>query len=427
LRIQNSAFSVQPSVSAIQHSAFSIQPSDSWPTYRHDAERSGRTGSAVPVDLRRRWQVELGGRITSPTVADGRVFVAIPDEHRVEAIDADSPRRAWWFTAGARVDSPPTVHEGRAVFGCRDGCVYSVRTSDGALAWRFRAARRLRHIVADGQIESASPVHGSVLVRGGVAYVTAGGSSYTDGGIDLYRLELDGGKPLSKTTIYSPDPQTGRQPKQSAPSRMPGARSDILASDEDYVYLRDMVFDLHGAEQPDGNPHLFTLTDFLDDSWPHRSYWIFGRECSVATGCSGRDRNLIYGRLLVFDESAIYGYGRKTVHWSNQLQDGPYRLFSVKREDGTARWEKRVPLYVRAMLLADRVLFMAGVPVEARLWPGANEENREGLLMAVSASDGNVLAEHRLDCPPTFDGMAAANGRLYISLEDGRLVCMGGE
>ena len=56
-------------------------------------------------------------------------------------LDADSGRPLWDFTAGARVDSPPTLHGNRVLFGCRDGYVYSLRASDGALAWRLRAAR----------------------------------------------------------------------------------------------------------------------------------------------------------------------------------------------------------------------------------------------------------------------------------------------
>ena len=48
------------------------------------------------------------------------------------------------------------------------------------------------------------------------------------------------------------------------------------------------------------------------------------------------------------------------------------------------------------------------------------------MLMAVSASDGAELARYELDSPPVFDGMAAANGRLYLSLENGRLLCMAG-
>ena len=399
-------------------------PSSDWPTYRHDAARSGCTPSPVPAALRRRWQAAVGAKLSSPTVAEGKVFVASVDEHRVWAVDADSGQPAWHFTAGARVDSPPTVYRGRAIFGCRDGCVYSVRASDGALAWRLRAARHQRHITACGQLESASPVFGSLLVQDGAAYCTAGRSSYLDGGIDLCRVQPETGEILSRTPIYSPDPETGKQPQQFGPNAMPGALADILAGDGQHVYLRDMVFDKHCGGQTKGNPHLLTLTGFLDDSWPHRSYWIFGTHCSLSTGCSGRDRNLVYGRLLVFDRSTVYGYGRRAVHWSNQLQDGPYRLFATSRGEAKEQWARPATVRVRAMVLAGKVLLVAGPRADA----GDGAQGRDGgppaLLVAVSASDGTELAQHRLDAPPVFDGMAVAGGRLYIALENGQLVCM---
>jgi len=405
----------------------SAMANDEWPTYRHDAQRSGFTRCSVPAGLRRMWQVDVGGELTSPTVAGGKVFVSSVEEHRVCAIDADSGRSIWDFTAGARVDSPPTLYANRAIFGCRDGYVYSLRTSDGTLAWRLQAARTERRITACGQLESASPVHGSVLVQDGAAYFTAGRSSYLDGGIDFYRLEAQTGKTLSITRIYSPDSETGKQPEQYGPAYMPGALGEILTSDDQYVYLRDMVLDKRGGSQPKGNPHLLTLTGFLDDSWAHRSYWIFGTHCSVATGCSRRDRNLVSGRLLVFDRANIYGYGRKTYHWSNQLQDGAYRLFGVKRGDGTAQWAKPVPVRVLAMVLADKVLFVAGLPAETGNGPEGRDKNQEALLMAISATDGTELARYRLDSAPVFDGMAVANGRLYLSLENGQVLCMAGQ
>jgi len=49
------------------------------------------------------------------------------------------------------------------------------------------------------------------------------------------------------------------------------------------------------------------------------------------------------------------------------------------------------------------------------------------LLIVISASDGTELAQYQLDSAPVFDGMAAANGRLYLSLEGGRLLCMAGQ
>jgi hypothetical protein len=55
-------------------------------------------------------------------------------------------------------------------------------------------------------------------------------------------------------------------------------------------------------------------------------------------------------------------------------------------------------------------------------------EGRKGaVLCAVDKASGTQLAKAQLPSSPVFDGMAAANGRLYISLKDGRVMCMSGE
>ena len=79
------------------------------------------------------------------------------------------------------------------------------------------------------------------------------------------------------------------------------------------------------------------------------------------------------------------------------------------------------------MVLADKVLFVAGLPAEADNGPEGRDENQEALLMAISATDGTELARYRLDSAPVFDGMAAANGRLYLSLKNGQVLCMAGQ
>ena len=94
------------------------------------------------------------------------------------------------------------------------------------------------------------------------------------------------------------------------------------------------------------------------------------------------------------------------------------------------------------MVGADNTLFIAGPPdlvdetklhgkflepdVEAALkkQQAALDGKNGALLWAVSAKDGKRLAQYRLKSIPVFDGMIAANGRLYISLETGELVCM---
>ena len=53
----------------------------------------------------------------------------------------------------------------------------------------------------------------------------------------------------------------------------------------------------------------------------------------------------------------------------------------------------------------------------------AFDGKRGGLLWAVSADDGNKLAEYELESAPVFDGMAVAGGRMFMTTMDGRVAC----
>ena len=119
-----------------------------WPAYRHDSLRSGDAQTEVPATLKVLWQSAVGKKLSAPVVADGRVFVALIDEHHVAALDADDGHKIWESAAGARVDSPPTCYRGMVIFGSNDGWVYCLRATDGVLVWRFAAAPQDRRIGA---------------------------------------------------------------------------------------------------------------------------------------------------------------------------------------------------------------------------------------------------------------------------------------
>jgi len=90
-------------------------------------------------------------------------------------------------------------------------------------------------------------------------------------------------------------------------------------------------------------------------------------------------------------------------------------------------WSSPIPLTGKAMALAGAVLFVAGTPVafpEDDL-AKAYEGRMGGVLWAASASTGEKLADYTLDAPPAWDGLAAAQGMLLLSLADGRVVCLG--
>jgi hypothetical protein len=48
-------------------------------------------------------------------------------------------------------------------------------------------------------------------------------------------------------------------------------------------------------------------------------------------------------------------------------------------------------------------------------------------LCAVSALNGERLSKYELETVPVWDGMAAANGRLYIALANGDVLCLEGK
>ncbi|MFQ6132416.1 MAG: PQQ-binding-like beta-propeller repeat protein, partial [Armatimonadota bacterium] len=433
-----------------------------WPTYRHDAMRSGMTKAHIPARLKPAWQTDVGGRLSGVVVAGGKAFVASVDDHTVHALDATDGSGLWHYTAGGRVDSPPTVYRGLVLFGSADGWVYALRASDGRLAWRFRGAPEDRRAFVNGQLESVWPIHGSVLVKDGQLIVAAGRSSYLDGGIRLCRLEPESGRLISATVIYSPDPETGKQPAEGG-KEMRGVLSDVLSSDGSDVYMRHAKLDLETGSETGTGVHLFTPTGFLDDTWWHRSYWVLHDEFRSHWSGWWQIGNLVpSGRILSFDQSSVYGYGRDQYVRGNtgQWRGGEkYQLFAydrtrqaesaqTTRRGGPAPpleylWTSQVPLFVTAMVVADDAMFIAGPPDVFRARGPEGEdalllENPEqslrawrgkagGVLWAVSTADGGKLGEIRLESPPVFDGMSAANGRLYLATRDGKVLCFVGE
>ncbi|NQT13796.1 MAG: PQQ-binding-like beta-propeller repeat protein, partial [Planctomycetes bacterium] len=438
---------------------------DDWSTYRHDRTRSGRTETAVSTELQPAWETELGGELTSVVVAEGKLLVARIDTHTVHALAADDGRTIWSYTAGGRVDSPPTIFEGHVLFGSADGWVYCLRAADGALAWRFQAAPMDRRIVAYGQLESVWPVHGSVLVDSGTVYCTAGRSSYLDGGIRLCRLDAKTGKKLSETVVDHRDPETGYQRKGVVRGTdMPGMLPDVVSSDGTSVYVRHTRFDMEGQPQEPDVRHLFSPAGFLDDTWWHRTYWLVGTKMGNNYGGWPRSGNVApAGRLLVMDESTVYGFGRNQYihHGAHVGIDGAtvfhfradrdaqrrfthYQAFAISRDTPPPapaqagakgrrqparpkqyRWTEKLPVLARAMVLTPNALFVAGPPDPfATDDPaGALAGKQGGAILAVSTSDGSQLAEQRLKSPPVWDGMAAVGGRLYLATVDGKVAC----
>ena len=460
------------------------QAAADWPTHRGNPMRSGVAPSPVPPKLKPAWAADIGGTITQPVIADGTLLVASVDTHTVHALDAGTGKRLWTYTVGGRVDSSPTVHEGLALFGSADGWVYCLRLSDGELAWRRRAAPEDLKTVALDQVESLWPVHGNVLVHAGVAYFAAGRSSWLDDGIVLYGLEPATGKVLHRSKVRSAHPKyeegkdetaarfarkfvqnatdykTFKAPDRSdAFSIGEGGTTDVLVSDGESVFMRHLRFDPKLEKQNRMMPHLFSTSGLLDGAENHRSHWVYGTGDFSRVGVAyswiafrpgnfGSQLSVPYGLMLAFDGETVWGVRRAHLMRWPLKEAGRYTLFAEKRPKPSPgethlpdfrkpaakgvmpfQWTAALAMRPRAMLKAGDLLLLGGVPgrsgpPDASAAPRAKEG---GLLRVVAAADGKGVSEQRLASPPVWDGMAAANGRLYLSTQDGKVVCLGGK
>jgi outer membrane protein assembly factor BamB len=454
---------------------------DDWPTYRRDHARTGSTPSKTSAVLAKRWETRIGTRVSAPVIAAGMVFVADVDGHSVCAMNAADGNIAWRFTAEGRVDSPPTYYRGLLLFGSRDGSVYCLRAADGALAWRFLPLQQ-RLICAYQQLESAWPICGSILVRDDLAYFAAGRNSFIDGGIFLYALDPLTGSVIHQRHMYGPYGDNGFPIENRSVvggMSIEGFKSDVFLADDQLLYLRHQAFqpDLTPVPLQDvKQPHLIPSHGFLEAIPQHRSFWTIDTmlRYDIPTGLGG-----VHGDILVLDGSHFYevrGYPPGRTVWFDPRTSG-YSLYAgtlgesakvvedlapaspakrtAKQPTGkqaagkqaaaarrktrtdrataprvapsTRRWSSPIPLTGKAMTLADDVLFVAGTPV---VFPeddlaGAYEGRMGGILWAASASTGEPLAQYTLDAPPAWDGLAAANGLLLLSLADGRVLCFG--
>jgi outer membrane protein assembly factor BamB len=424
-----------------------------WPTFRGDPARRGSSPAAVPAAPVKRWATNVGGKLTAPVVGEGVLLVASVHRRAVTALDVATGKALWTYVAGGRVDTPPTIHDGGAYFGAANGWVTCLRLSDGEVVWKFRAAPADRRIVVDEQLESVWPLHGSVLVLDGVVYFVAGRSCYLDSGIFLYALDARTGRLLHQARIAIPHDQD-----KSQAFIMAGVRPDVLVTDGKYIYLQKMKFDRGLVRQEGLGRHLLCHSGLADDTWFYRTFWRLGRgdAYDFPNSYIKHELRVPFGQLLVFDDETVCGLqttmspsirptesrtgGRGTL-----LFGDPNRPFAPDRDAGEEsdyppkariqksprphRWEVKLPFQARAMVLASDRLFVAGWP---DVVPGddpyaAAEGRKGGLLWVFSKSEGRKLAEHALESPPVFDGLIAAQGRLYLADRAGRVVCFGGE
>ncbi len=447
-----------------------------WPTYRCDLTRSGLiAGIGQPTGIK--WSASLAGALTQPVIADQKVLVADKDNPVLYALAAGTGEPVWQFIPGGRIDSSPAIYKGLVYFGASDGFVYCLDLSNGTLVWKYQAAPALANHMYMERVEATHPVHGNVLVMNDRLYTVAGRSMFTDGGIRFLILDALTGRKIKEHIMDDKVPGT-QEPLQMQHEilNMPMALPDLLSTNGKKIFMRYQPFDLDGnrldlvfgrklygyepgrygkdvattheplaTQQKGEDAHLFSGTGFLDDSWWHRTYWIYGKY--HASGHSGYTqagaKGAPAGRMITFDKDRIYTWGRlkRYFRWSEEY------MYSLHAKDYEYKdqWSVMLPILVRAMVASDDRLFLLGPEelmrqdeIKRRITEDEVQKTmvqqekalagKSGsILLTVDKQTGKILSGHRFSTAPTLDGMVGAYGNLYIANTDGTLCCISGE
>lgn len=271
-----------------------------WPAYRHDGRRSGVSADPIKLPLAQAWvhhaahapkpawpelpaQRDVYRRVPTlgPTttfdrafhvaVADGAVCFGSSADDAVYCLDASNGQVRWSFTTDAPVRLAPVLVGGRVYAGSDDGCLYCLRAGDGSLLWKYRGGPEDRRLPGNGRMMSLWPVRCGVVVEEGIAYFCAGlfpsQGSYlcavrAEDGAEVWKQKISvasqGYLVASRSHLYVP---TGRTAPQAFDRRtgkdvgpLPGGGANRLAGgcftvvvDDTVLYSAGETMGIHAA------------------------------------------------------------------------------------------------------------------------------------------------------------------------------------
>ena len=176
---------------------------DDWPTWQHDERRSGFSGESIDAS---KLNVEWTWKSNFPpqpawhgpakwdayarirdlpamrsydqvfhvvTVGDSAFFGSSADDS-VRCLDLATGKERWKFVTDGPVRVAPLVVDGRIYFGSDDGFVYCLKSSGGALLWKFRPVEPDQRILNNGRFIPLNPCRTGVVLNGNNAWFACG-------------------------------------------------------------------------------------------------------------------------------------------------------------------------------------------------------------------------------------------------------------
>jgi outer membrane protein assembly factor BamB len=447
---------------------------EDWPTFRHDNARSASTPEQLPAKLTQQWvfvprhapdpawtepakekpRVRFDEAFHVAAVGDA-VYFGSSANGKVYCLDGATGQVRWSAITGGPVRVAPTVADGRVYVGSDDGHAYCLQATDGALVWRMRASFRPDKVVGNGDMISLWPVRTGVLVDKGVAYFGAGVFPHESiflcavdaatgnllwcndtCGEEGYKLEFGGISPqgpllASESTLFVPssrampaafDRATGAFRYYFPPGGKVGGTWALLTHDRLVAGVEakraydmekgKMVHDAAYAWFP--GLHLVCTDDYaymlnfeelvaLDrKSFGAASEWR-GRVAEEEKPLTNRSNKLKQAKRTAKGD-ALRAIDEELATLGKQLAQLAAERKGI--EDAVHRWRRPCPNQ-DALVLAGGQLYVGG----------------DGAIGAANATTGEDMWTAPVQGRAC--GLAAANQRLFVSTDNGRIYCFG--
>ncbi len=442
-----------------------------WPTWRHDVTRSGTSSEELPEELFLRWSRELPepqiawpneprlqfDAANEPIVLGTTLFIGSSCDGSLRAFDTESGEARWTFYTEGPIRCAPVAWEDKVYVGSDDGYLYCLDATTGKELWKVRGAPADRpdyRQLGNARLISYWPVRGGAVLHEGTIYFGAG--IWPSMGVFIHAVDARTGKtrwsnrevnyiervrldhndlqeaglspqgyflfvdgklhvPNGRSMPTGLDPTTGEllqyvQGYRRGDSRVAAAGKYLFVGEAGIVKAEDgrEVGERWTAAGKDA-PELWSTPKLDLFEGP-----IFGY--NSARGCSFRS---------VFDRGIAYGVNKGFLH-AHDLKEANTSLYEHQKGGYTyhpARWH--APELWKRHWIAQGEGASTGSMIKAgsRLYAHVDQSIVVVDVSLKQAATPELVGKLALDGTPA--SMIAADGKLFVSLTDGRLVCFG--
>ena len=432
-----------------------------WSQYRADSGRSGYTAETLVDELNLHWtyhaphpphpawpdvywQRQTYDLAYQPVIARGMLFYGSSADCKVYAMDAATGEERWSFFTDGPIRFAPAVWEDRVFVVSDDGYLSCLAADDGRLLWEKRGGLNDLKILGNGRLVARWPARGGPVIHDGVLYFGAG--IFPSQGFFLHAIDPDTGRTLWVDDTSGNIRQnhiTGGYAFGNVTAQgylavsgdtlvVPTGRAIPAAFDRKtgvFRYFRALELSYAGGSWMMAVDRLVFNSDMILDL--DTGYTLSNKVGNANESVRVRDRPRNAERMIEAAASPSHVFVATGTKVKAIDRSDPF-------DQDSDIWDATQGLYFRwrgptakhrtpHKYMAMQDLWSVPVDCQGSVIVAGDKVYVGGknVISAIAIDSRQIAWSHEID--GTAHGLAAADGRLYVSTDTGRMYCLGKE